>query len=87
MRCAKPTRERLLGMRPMTRSSVPLSARVLARVGRNGILVVAGLEKLTALEPLRLLVDTGDPEVDRMLAGWMRVAVGPGRSTLIRIEA
>jgi predicted polyphosphate/ATP-dependent NAD kinase len=69
------------------RCNQPLSARVLARVGRNGILVVAGLEKLTALEPLRLLVDTGDPEVDRMLAGWMRVAVGPGRSTLIRIEA
>ena len=69
------------------RGNQPLSARVLARVGRPGILVVAGLEKLTALDPPRLLVDTGDPAVDHMLAGWMRVAVGPGRSTLIRVEA
>ena len=45
------------------------------------------MEKLTALDPPRLLVDTGDPAVDRMLAGWMRIAVGPGRSTLIRVEA
>lgn len=68
------------------RGNQPLSARVLARVGRDAILVVAGLEKLTALEPPRLLVDTGEPEVDQMLAGWMRVAVGPGRSTMIRVE-
>ena len=69
------------------RGNQPLSARVLGRVGRPGILVVAGLEKLTALDPPRLLVDTGDPAVDRMLAGWMRVPYGPGRSTLISVMA
>ena len=58
------------------RGNQPLSARVLARVGRERILVVAGLEKLTALDPPRLVVDTGDPAVDAMLAGWMRVAQG-----------
>ena len=58
---------------------------MLARVGRERILVVAGLEKLAALDPLRLVVDTGDPAVDAMLSGWMRVRTAPGRSTLVRV--
>ena len=52
------------------RGNQPLSAARLARVGRRRILVVAGLEKLTALDPPRLIVDTGDPAVDRH-AGWL----------------
>ena len=67
------------------RGNQPLSARVLARVGRERILVVAGLEKLAALDPLRLVVDTGDAAVDAMLSGWMRVRTAPGRSTLVRV--
>ena len=67
------------------RGNQPLSARVLARVGRERILVVAGLEKLAALDPLRLVVDTGDPAVDAMLSGWIRVRTAPGRSTMVRI--
>lgn len=69
------------------RGNQPLGARVLARVGRDAIIIVAGLEKLTALEPPRLLIDTGDAELDRLLSGWIRVAVAPGRTALMRIEA
>ena len=69
------------------RGNQPLSARVISRVGRECILVVAGLEKLAALDPPQLVVDTGDPAVDAMLAGWMRVRIAPGRSTLIRVVA
>ena len=69
------------------RGNQPLSARVISRVGRERILVVAGLEKLAALDPPRLVVDTGDPAVDAMLAGWMRVRIAPGRSTLVRVVA
>lgn len=67
------------------RGNQPLGPRVLARVGREAIIVVAGLEKLAELNPPRLLVDTGDAEVDRLLSGWIRVAVAPGRSALMRI--
>jgi predicted polyphosphate/ATP-dependent NAD kinase len=67
------------------RGNQPLSARVIRRVGREQILVVAGLEKLTALDPLQLIADTGDPAVDAMLAGWIRVHTAPGRSTVVRL--
>lgn len=67
------------------RGNQPLSARVLARVGRERIIVVAGLEKLAALEPPLLVVDTGDAAVDAMLAGWMRVRIAPGRTTMVRV--
>ena len=33
-------------------------------------MVVAALEKLLALDPPRLLVDTGDAELDRELSGY-----------------
>ena len=67
------------------RGNQPLGPRVLERVGRDAILVVAGMEKLTALDPLRLVIDTGDAAVDAMLSGWIRVRTAPGRSTLVRV--
>lgn len=67
------------------RGNQPLSPRVLARVGRDAIMVVAGLEKLTALQPPHLFVDTGDAELDRALSGWIRVAVAPGRTAMMRV--
>ena len=68
------------------RGNQPLGSRVLARIGRDAIIVVAGLQKLTELNPPRLFVDTGDFEVDRMLSGWIRVAVAPGRTAMMRVE-
>ena len=67
------------------RGNQQLGPRVLRHVGRGAITVVAGMEKLLALSPLELVVDTGDAAVDAMLAGWHRVRTGPGRSTMVRV--
>jgi predicted polyphosphate/ATP-dependent NAD kinase len=58
---------------------------LIRRIGRDNIIVVATQSKLLALPSGRLLVDTGEPELDRSLAGFIRVHIGPSRSTLMRI--
>jgi predicted polyphosphate/ATP-dependent NAD kinase len=68
------------------RGNQQLSARVLERVGRENIVVVATETKLAALGGRPLLVDTGDPEVDELLAGYVRVITGYGREAVYRVE-
>jgi predicted polyphosphate/ATP-dependent NAD kinase len=69
------------------RGNQQIGPQVIARAGRDAIIVLAGPEKLSALVGAPLLVDTGDPEVDRMLEGWIRVRTGQGRSTLMRLRS
>ncbi len=58
------------------RGNQQISPEVLRRVGRENILVVSLAEKLNALQGEPLLVDTGDPDVDAMLAGYWNIIVG-----------
>lgn len=69
------------------RGNQQISSDIIARAGRGGIIVIAGLRKLAALSPPRLLVDTGDPQLDRHLSGHLRVCCGPDRWSIVRIEA
>ena len=69
------------------RGNQPISARVIARVGRANIQVLATPAKLASLGPAGFFVDTGDPDVDRMLAGYIRVRTSPGRSMVMRVRA
>ncbi|MFL5335315.1 MAG: ATP-NAD kinase family protein [Geminicoccaceae bacterium] len=69
------------------RGNQQLGPCVLQRVGRDAIVVVAGLEKLATLAPLQLITDTGDAVVDAMLAGWLRVRTAPACSTMVRVVA
>ncbi|MET1102111.1 MAG: ATP-NAD kinase family protein [Pyrodictiaceae archaeon] len=66
------------------RGNQPISPRILRLLGRNSIVVVADRYKLAGLKSLR--VDTGDPEVDDMLRGYMRVIVDYGEEVVMRIE-
>jgi predicted polyphosphate/ATP-dependent NAD kinase len=61
------------------RGNQQLSGRVLRRVGRDGIVVLATEAKLAALQRRPLLVDTGEPDVDEMLRGYLRVITGYDR--------
>ena len=67
------------------RGNQQISAPVIRAIGRDNIILLASQQKLMGLgEPL-LRADTGDPEVDAMLAGYIRVRIAPGRSTLMRV--
>lgn len=61
------------------RGNQQLSAPVIARVGRERIVVVATEVKIAGLGGRPLRVDTGDPAVDASLAGYTRVVVGYNR--------
>lgn len=68
------------------RGNQQISAEVIKRVGRDGILVVAGLDKLLALHDRGLFVDTGDSVADAMLSGHVRVEVAPDQSVICKVS-
>jgi predicted polyphosphate/ATP-dependent NAD kinase len=68
------------------RGNQQISARILRHIERDHILVLGGTSKVATL-PQGLFVDTGDAELDRGLAGFIRIETGPGRSTLLRVRS
>ena len=69
------------------RGNQQISAEVIRRVGRQAIMVMTGANKLATLDPPALQVDTGDAEVDTMLAGYIQVHTAPGQRMVMRVAA
>lgn len=69
------------------RGNQQISPRIIRSVGKENIIVVASKDKLVALQPRPLLVDTGDPELDRELCGYTRVITGWEDAVVYKIEA
>ncbi|MBA2474621.1 MAG: NAD(+)/NADH kinase, partial [Actinobacteria bacterium] len=69
------------------RGNQQLSPAVLRRIGLEHVEVIAGLEKLVALDPPWLRVDTGDPGLDAELSGYRRVHVAPRRTAVFKVAA
>lgn len=67
------------------RGNQQISAEVLRRVGRDNVIVVAGRDKVLSLKGRPLYVDTGDEELDRSLAGYMRVLIGYEEFTVLKV--
>ena len=67
------------------RGNQQFTPAIIRKIGRENIIVIATQAKLLALAQNRLFVDTGDADLDRDLAGYIRVEIGPSRSTLMRI--
>jgi len=67
------------------RGNQQISARVIKKVGKENIMVVATENKLLTLFGKDLLVDTGDPEIDDMLSGYVRVTTGLHRSIVCKV--
>ncbi len=58
------------------RGNQQISAQVIQKVGRSNILVVSTVDKIAGLKGDPFLVDTGDLDTDRLLAGYIRVITG-----------
>ena len=69
------------------RGNQQIGARVVRAVGLDRLLVAATPEKLASLRDNTLHVDSGDPALDRALAGWRRVITGRGSETVCRVAA
>ncbi len=67
------------------RGNQQISPRVIARVGKDRIRVIATREKVSTLGGRPLLVDTGDPTLDASLGGYIRVVVGYGDDLVMRV--
>lgn len=58
------------------RGNQQLSSELIKRVGKDNIIILATKTKLKALEGRPLIVDSGDPELDKDLCGYYRVVTG-----------
>ena len=58
------------------RGNQQISPRVIRRVEKKNLIVVATASKLNALYGAPLLVDTGDPDLDQQLSGYIQVVKG-----------
>lgn len=58
------------------RGNQQLSPRIIEKIGKENIIIIATKTKLMALNSRPLIVDTGDSKVDQLLSGFMPVTTG-----------
>ncbi len=68
------------------RGNQQLSAKVIRRVGRENIIIVATEEKILSLNQRPMITDTGDTGLDRQLAGLYSVVSGYQHKTLYKLS-
>ncbi|MGD0802916.1 MAG: ATP-NAD kinase family protein [Candidatus Bathyarchaeia archaeon] len=68
------------------RGNQQISPKVIRAIGKDNIVIVATPAKLATLHGKPLLVDTGDPTLDRELSGYTRVVTDYGRRVVYRIK-
>jgi len=69
------------------RGNQQLSPAVIRSVPRENITVISTKEKLTAMNGRPLIVDTGDSELDKELAGFITVTTGYHDKTMMTIAS
>ena len=68
------------------RGNQQLSPKIINLTGKDNILVVATMEKITRLQGEPLLVDTGDEDTNRTLTGYIRVITGYGKELIYQVK-
>lgn len=69
------------------RGNQQLSPRVLQYVDKSHMIVMATTEKLVQLPMGHLVVDTGDPDTDRALEGYLPIRTGYQESVMCQVRA
>jgi predicted polyphosphate/ATP-dependent NAD kinase len=68
------------------RGNQQFSPKVIRKVGRENIIIIATNEKLRSLEKRPMILDTGDVDLDKQLAGLYSVITGYQQKTLYRLK-
>jgi len=68
------------------RGNQQISSAVLSQISRERIVVVAALDKLLALSPRHLSIDTGSDDVNATLTGYLPVRIAPDRSIVFQVR-
>lgn len=68
------------------RGNQQFSPRVIRRIGRENIIVIAAVSKLLALNGRPLVVDTGDAALDNALCGYIKVITAYSHSTFFNVS-
>jgi predicted polyphosphate/ATP-dependent NAD kinase len=69
------------------RGNKQLGPRVLRRIPRERITIISAADKLLALNPPTLWVDTGDAQLDARMSGYVRVDVAPRRQMVMKVSS
>jgi predicted polyphosphate/ATP-dependent NAD kinase len=69
------------------RGNQQISPKVIRMVGRENIIIVSLSDKLNALQGEPLLVDTGEPDVDEILVGYLPIVVGYREKAVYRVAS
>jgi len=69
------------------RGNQQISPRIIRKVGKENIIVIAAQEKLIDLQPAPLLVDTGDSQLDQELSGYIQVIIGEHDSMVLPVRS
>jgi len=68
------------------RGNQQISPKVIRSIGVADLVIVATKNKIGMLWPRRLLVDSGDPDLDESLRGYRRIIIGYREEMMIKIE-
>lgn len=69
------------------RGNQQISPLVLKKVGKSHIRLAVTREKLSGLGTRPMLVDTGDLETDRYLAGYYKIRLNAKEEIIYRVQA
>ena len=69
------------------RGNQQIRPALIRRAGRDGLVIISSEDKLARLSAGELYVDSGDPDLDRELEGFVRVRTGAGRRMMMRLSA
>lgn len=69
------------------RGNQQISPRIIKRVSKENIRLVVTKEKLAGLAAKPMLVDTGDKDTDKYLAGYYKICAGNYETIVYRVDA